>query len=385
MVQISTRRRSQIPTPTYNLAKFLNQLLTPFIPTQHSYVSSKDFLDSINDAPARGIISSLDVESLFTNVPIIRTINYICDTIYRTGPSPKLDIPEIHLRRLLEICTMETAFRCPRGNLYQQVDDMSASLHMELLEKKLINHTIPNDSKWLCYVDDFLYITQKTIGIHDLQKKNKNKKKPGTDDKIQFTVEDINGQLPFLDTVIIRSGDSGRFMVYRKPTNKNQYIHFFRAHDDRKISGVVIGFYLRALLICSEEYLTEELNYITAAFKKLKYPEGMLRSSLRKATNIKNRKANTEKPDLRFIVVPDSGFSRTLSRILRPSGLVVVNDTGEKIGHLVGKNTKPLLDTSIVYKIPCNGCDSAYFGETQSTDKKNTKRTLDTTVRQTPS
>ncbi|XP_076067643.1 uncharacterized protein LOC143040435 [Oratosquilla oratoria] len=74
---------SQIPTPTYNLAKFLNQLLTPFIPTQHSYVSSKDFLDSINDAPARGIISSLDVEFLFTNVPIIRTINYICDTIYR--------------------------------------------------------------------------------------------------------------------------------------------------------------------------------------------------------------------------------------------------------------------------------------------------------------
>ncbi|XP_076053675.1 uncharacterized protein LOC143032678 [Oratosquilla oratoria] len=116
---------SQIPTPTYNLAKFLNQLLTPLTPTQHSYVSSKDFLDSINDAPARGIISSLDVESHFTNVPILRTINYICDAIYRTGPSPKLDIPEIHLRRLLEICTMETAFQCPRGNLYQQVDGVA--------------------------------------------------------------------------------------------------------------------------------------------------------------------------------------------------------------------------------------------------------------------
>ncbi|XP_076048770.1 uncharacterized protein LOC143029749 [Oratosquilla oratoria] len=188
-----------------------------------------------------------------------------------------------------------------------------ASLYMEILEKKIINHTIPNDSKWLCYVDDFLCITQKTTGIHDLPKKNKNKKKPGTDDKIQFTVEEINGQLPFLDTVIIRSGNSGKFIVYRKPTNKDDYIHFFSAHDDRTKSGVVIGFYLRALRICSEEYLTEELNYITAAFKNLKYPEGMLRSSLRKATNIKNRKTNTEKPDLRFIVVPDSGFSRTLT------------------------------------------------------------------------
>ncbi|XP_076038518.1 uncharacterized protein LOC143023787 [Oratosquilla oratoria] len=182
---------------------------------------------------------------------------------------------------------------------------VSASLYMEMLEKEHISHTIPNDSKWFRYVDDCLCITQKTTDIHDLQRKLND-----IDDKIQFTVEEeINGQLPFLDTVIIRSGNSAKFKVYRKPTNKGDYIHFFSAHDDRIKSGVVIRFYLRPLRICSEEYLTEELNCITAAFKNLKYPEGMLRPSLRKATNIKNRKTNTENPDLRFIVVPDSDFS----------------------------------------------------------------------------
>ncbi|XP_076029105.1 uncharacterized protein LOC143017952 [Oratosquilla oratoria] len=100
-------------------------------------------------------------------------------------------------------------------------------------------------------------------------------------DKIQLTVEEENnGQLRFLDTVIIRSANSAKFKVYRNQTNKDNYIHIFSAHDDRTKSRVVIGFYIRALHICSEEYLTEELNYITAAFKTLKYPKGMLRSSL---------------------------------------------------------------------------------------------------------
>ncbi|XP_076044811.1 uncharacterized protein LOC143027410 [Oratosquilla oratoria] len=183
-----------------------------------------------------------------------------------------------------------------------------ASLYMEILEKEHINHTISIGSKWFLYVEN-------------------------------------------------------RFMTYRENSTTLTTKYNSPTHDDRTKSRVVIQFYLRAFRICSEEYLTEELNYITAAFKNLKYPGGMLRSSLRKATNIKNREANTEKPDLPFIVVPESGYSRTLSTILRPSGLVVVNDTGKKVGHLVRKNTKPHSDKSIVYKIACNGCDSAYFGE----------------------
>ena len=48
-------------------------------------------------------------------------------------------------------------------------------------------------------------------------------------------------------TLIIRSGKGAKFKVYRKPTNKDDFIHFFSAHDRRTKSGVVIGFFLRAI------------------------------------------------------------------------------------------------------------------------------------------
>ncbi|XP_064079524.1 uncharacterized protein LOC135196613 [Macrobrachium nipponense] len=74
---------SQTPAPTYALAKSLNQILTPYIPSRYSLQSSAEFLEAIKDAPGTGIIASLDVESLFMNVSVDETIDIILDHVYR--------------------------------------------------------------------------------------------------------------------------------------------------------------------------------------------------------------------------------------------------------------------------------------------------------------
>lgn len=56
------------------------------------------------------------------------------------------------------------------------------------------------------------------------------------------------------------------FAVYQQPF----YIHFLLAHSDRTKSAVLIGFFLRVLRICSEEYLESECEYIVSALKKKK-------------------------------------------------------------------------------------------------------------------
>ncbi|XP_050703674.1 uncharacterized protein LOC126989158, partial [Eriocheir sinensis] len=76
---------SQILTPTYNIAKKLCKILTPYVPTTYSLNSATDFLDILKSNNSRGIIASLDVESLFTNVPVERTINYIAHYDNRPG------------------------------------------------------------------------------------------------------------------------------------------------------------------------------------------------------------------------------------------------------------------------------------------------------------
>ncbi|XP_076041916.1 uncharacterized protein LOC143025791 [Oratosquilla oratoria] len=73
---------SQIPTPSYHLAKRLNGLLTSFIPKDYSIDSAADFLSILKGVDAKGDIASLDAESLFTHVPVDRIIAYILQVVY---------------------------------------------------------------------------------------------------------------------------------------------------------------------------------------------------------------------------------------------------------------------------------------------------------------
>ena len=112
---------SQIPTPT--VAKQIkNKIITPYLPTKYMLSSTDDFLAILRDRNPEGLICSLDVESLFTNVPVTDTINIICDyvllqdTRYQPPPPPPI-INEEKLRRLLTLCTKEAPFRHINGTM----------------------------------------------------------------------------------------------------------------------------------------------------------------------------------------------------------------------------------------------------------------------------
>ena len=96
------------------------------------------------------------------------------------------------------------------------------------------------------------------------------------DTRIKFNLEKENrGAIAFLDTKITRE-DRVRFKVYRKPTNKECYVHFYSGHRDSVKQGIIIGFFLRAYRTCSEEFLDDEIQHIISSFTKLKYPKGLL-------------------------------------------------------------------------------------------------------------
>ena len=57
---------------------------------------------------------------------------------------------------------------------------------------------------------------------------------------------------------------------------------------------VVVGFYLRALRICSPRFLDAELDYVTATFKRLMYPTGLLVQLLKRAKHIRSRPTLTQ-------------------------------------------------------------------------------------------
>ena len=87
--------------------------------------SSSQFIDILHSRTPRGIIASLDVESLFTNVPIEDIVQITLKQTYEHTTMPPPMIPKEILTQLLLLSTKEPPFQCPNGTLYQQIDGVA--------------------------------------------------------------------------------------------------------------------------------------------------------------------------------------------------------------------------------------------------------------------
>ena len=119
---------SQVPTPTYKLAKQLDNIIKPFLPQGYMLKSSTEFVELLQSQPYDGMLYSLDVESLFTNVPVNRTIDIIIEKVYNHQTINAPSIPMEVLKELLQICTTEVPFRDLVGKMYVQCDGIAMGL-----------------------------------------------------------------------------------------------------------------------------------------------------------------------------------------------------------------------------------------------------------------
>ena len=111
---------SAINTPGYNLAKFLILILEPLTHNEFTIKDSFSFAKDITTYDSSLYMASLDVESLFTNIPLNETINNCVSDLHNknlyNGKLSKRD-----LFKLLETATSESSFIFDYL-LYKQVD-----------------------------------------------------------------------------------------------------------------------------------------------------------------------------------------------------------------------------------------------------------------------
>ncbi|XP_063876914.1 uncharacterized protein LOC135109465 [Scylla paramamosain] len=201
---------SQIPTPTYNITKKLCKIFTPYVPATYSLSSAIDFLDILKNSKTKRTIASLDVESLFTNVPVDRTINYIIERIDRDDTKPPLDVAEEVLRDLLQCCTKEAPFTCPRGQKYQQVDGVAMGSPLGVLLSNFfmgcveeVFSKISKSDVYCRYIDDIFIKTKEEEEIEHLRTYLQETS------GLNFTIEKSSeGKMPFLDVLITQTEES---------------------------------------------------------------------------------------------------------------------------------------------------------------------------------
>ncbi|CAF0888090.1 unnamed protein product [Didymodactylos carnosus] len=193
----------------YRTAKYLAELLSPAMKDGRSYLKDTfHFVDKIRENKnISGIMFSLDVSSLFTSVPLDKSIELAMIKIRQYHPKWKID--DKNLRELFYFCTKRTNFIFDHKN-YDQVNGVSmgsplapvmANLFMNEIEKEIDNYGGKKPDLYLRYVDDVFAVihgTQKDI--HGLLKfRNK------LDTRIKFTVEVQNqNKLSFLDVMVER-------------------------------------------------------------------------------------------------------------------------------------------------------------------------------------
>lgn len=114
---------SAINTSTYNLSKFLIKLITPFTTNEFSVNNSSLLVNQLQslDLPNNFVMASFDVQSLFTNVPLLETTNIILDKYH---PNDFYGLDRNTVNKLLTIATSESVFMFNKV-LYNQTDGIA--------------------------------------------------------------------------------------------------------------------------------------------------------------------------------------------------------------------------------------------------------------------
>ena len=111
---------SSIGTYNYHIFKFLTALLDPIIPTFHWKKDSFTCCEEIKKVSATNrILISYDVWSLFTSIPLKKTIDIAINLLFEHNPGS--NIAKDELKNLFEFTTSDTYFLF-QGTFYGQID-----------------------------------------------------------------------------------------------------------------------------------------------------------------------------------------------------------------------------------------------------------------------
>ncbi|XP_043202155.1 uncharacterized protein LOC122370546 isoform X1 [Amphibalanus amphitrite] len=393
---------SQVSTSTYKLAKRLNQLLKPYIPAKFCINSADEFLDILRakQPEAGGILASIDVESLFTNVPINETIDIILDEVYekRSNGLPALNLSRNILERLLKACTKDAPFRGPDGQLYVQKEGVAmgsplgplfANFYMAHVENHVLSDPDIAPSTYVRYVDDCF------VDVNDREHLLKLVNEFESNSVLTFTYElSRDDVLPFLDVLVERGANQYHTSVYRKPTNTGQTLNANSECPSRYKTSVIRAFVKRAIRTCStNKSMHEEFMRLKQLLVNNGYSNGDIDSEIQRQLDTKYNDTNMQELQgtshhlyyRNFMNTEYEKDERILKHIITKN--VECKDKSDKLmlhiyyqstktKHLVMKNnpieTKRLMRTNVVYQFDCPSEDCrlqniSYVGYTCTT------------------
>ena len=376
---------SAIDTPTYKLAKFLLKFLTPSTANEYTVIDSFHFAEEICQQDSNLHMASLDVDSLFTNIPLDETIDICMDNLYNDNGNPP-NIPKHDFRNLLNIATKESFFMF-NNKYYKQVDSVAMgsplgpalpNIFMCTFESKWLRDC-PNDFKpvfYRRYVDDIFALFSSPDHADKFKEYLSSKHL-----NINFSIEkEKDSCLPFLDVNIFRENEKFATNVYRKKTFSGVYTNFKSFIPETYKIGLIKPLLFRRFSLCSDFIkFHHEIDKLKSILYKNSYPRDLIdkciKEFLDKILTPKPVVSTVPKKQL-IITLPYLGklslqirtrINRIMKNKLPYCNVQFVFQTKCKISNFFTfKDKIPLvLRSGIAYKFQCGSCNATYYGKTK--------------------
>ena len=361
-------------------------ILKPLTENEFTVHDSFSFAKEVAKFDSRKLMASLDVESLFTNIPLDETINNIIEDLFSFSEIVH-NLNREELKKLLSFAAHESFFLFD-GEYYTQIDGvaMGSPLGPTLANAFLCHY----EKQWLSqcpkeflptvykrYVDD-IFVTFET----QVQLKNfvdyMNSRHPN----IKFTFElEQNDTFSFLDIKISRDqSNSFSTSVFRKPTFSGVFTNFSSYMPKTYKLGLVYTLIFRCFNLCSSyENFHKEISELKEIFKKNGYPSDFIDFCIKKFLNklyTKKQVYLTAEKKKLLIVLPFLGslsfkirkrLSSCLKKHLPHCELITVFRSKNRFSKLFQfKDRIPdFLRSNLIYKFSCSCCNATYYGETE--------------------
>ena len=245
-------------SPTERISQFVDYFLQPLVSTTKSYVKdTTDFINKIESLPQASphtILATIDVSSLYTNIPNTEGIT-ACKS-FLTKHRPGENTPHNNsIAQLLEYVLTKNNFDFNAKHYLQvggtamgtKVAPSLANLFMADFEEKFVYTYHLQPSIWLRYIDDIFLLWNHGQEELDLFLNHLNT----CHATIKFTSELSSVSVNFLDTTVLIDDNSKLYTtLYCKPTDSHNYLAYDSAHPMHTKNSLPYSQLLRVRRIC---------------------------------------------------------------------------------------------------------------------------------------
>ncbi|XP_066931363.1 uncharacterized protein [Clytia hemisphaerica] len=275
-----------------NISKYVDFHLQDHVTKTSSYIKdTTDFINKIETItlPQNPILVTMDVKSLYTNIPNEEGINAINNILTTNKTQNSLKTKILTFLRLIltlnNFCFNETHYLQIKGcAMGTKCAPTYANLFMSQFEESNIYPLLTEKCKtYLRFIDDIFMIWSGT----EEELKRFIQEINTLHETIKFTADYSKKEISFLDTIVTISGSKLITRLYKKPTDRSAYLHNQSYHPNHLKKNIPFGQTLRLKRICKDvddyQKATSEMH---GAFLKRGYQQQHLTDAYTKASSI---------------------------------------------------------------------------------------------------